>query len=83
MGKYGLVPDAVEMTVVVVVLTAVIVFVDAELHWVVVVDTGVLVGVQEHAELYREGFVPQGAVRLEGNPVVAVLVAVMNVAQNE
>jgi len=82
-GKYGFVLDAVEVIVVVVVLTAVMVLVDAEVHWVVVVDTVVLVGEQEHAELYREGFVPQGAPRLEGNPVVAVLVVVRNVAQND
>lgn len=40
-----------------------------------------IVGLQEQAELYREGAVPQAAVALLGNPVVAVRREAVNVAQ--
>jgi hypothetical protein len=50
------------------VLVAVLVAVQVAALLVVVVT----VGAQEQAELYREGSVPQPAVRLEGKPVVAV-----------
>ena len=47
----------------------------------VLVAVLVVVGAQEQAELYREGSVPQRAVRLEGKPVVAVITVAVKVEQ--
>lgn len=49
---------------------------------VVVVNVVVAVGLQEQAELYREGLLPQPPVARAGKPVVAVFMMVVYVAQN-
>ena len=67
-----LVAMLVVVVVVVVVLITLVAMQVAVLAAVVVVVV-VAVGLQEQAELYREGSVPQKAVRLEGRPVVAVM----------
>ena len=49
---------------------------------VVEVRVELIVGLQEHAELYRAGAVPQAAVALLGKPVVPVAALAVKVAQN-
>jgi hypothetical protein len=62
-----------------VVVVAVTVVVAMLVTMLVAMQVAVLlaVGAQEQAELYREGSLPQPAVKLGGKPVVAVLVAVV------
>ena len=49
---------------------------------VVVAMVELIVGLQEQAELYRAGAVPQAAEARLGKPVVMVLIEVVYVAQN-
>ena len=46
------------------------------------VNVELMVGLQEQAELYRAGAVPQAAVALVGKPVVLVSTLAVKVAQN-